>query len=179
MPNALLLLWGDRMAACRNTNYWAWNTIFLSSVFGAVTAFFVVYCFYVSMVHPIFGHNENCTLANGGYHCIFLRDKGWSDADYLQTLTGFYGSVITILVAILAIVAAIGAYTIRSSAKFQIEQEVPQGVSDFFDRERGVNLISARVSSELEKRLNAELRTLDLPSGGGTLGVYRKSEARS
>lgn len=113
-----------------------------------------------------FLNGRDCDVYGKVYACFISADQNWGDASYLQLLTGFYGTIITVLIAVLTIVAALGAYTLRVSSRNQIEQELPVHVSDFFEMDRGVKKIKALADDAVDRALNARLQNLERPQTG-------------
>ncbi|WGR57416.1 hypothetical protein [Paracoccus versutus] len=165
---------GSRMSETNNgrgnpiAKYGRAHLVFLVGVFGVFVPICVNLAFFWFMRKTVFYSAPNCSTVSDVFYCYLNQGGAWSDATYLQTITGFYTSVITILIAALAVVAAFGAYTLKASARAQIEQEIPPHISDYFDRDKGKELLAKQAATVVSDQ---SLR-LPFPSEGGLYDAF-------
>lgn len=136
--------------------------LFFCIAASLASSFLVFYIFYSYMVDSAFYDGESCLSLSNAQVCYFAKNSVWSDSSYLQTITGFYTSIITVLIGIIAIVATVGAYTIKASIRAQAEQEMPLYVASHFDHVSGQN----QVRSVVEDKMSAKINSLPIPENG-------------
>lgn len=142
--------------------------VFLVGIFGVVVPICVNLAFFWFMRQTAFYSAPNCSTISDVFYCYLNQGGTWSDATYLQTITGFYTSVITILIAALAVVATFGAYTLKVSARAQIEQEIPSHISDYFDRDKGKDLLAKQATTVVSD----QSQRLPFPAEGGLYDAF-------
>lgn len=64
-------------------------------------------------------------------YCI--TDSSWNSDTYLDTITGFYGTIITLLITILGLFAFFSYIQIKASALSKIEEDITIEVERYFD----------------------------------------------
>ena len=105
------------------------GNIGVSTFFGAIGAIiallvsvFAVYLF----IDLSFLSSASCGAADDYVYCFF--DEKWDSGTYLSTITGFYSTIITLLIALLGVVAGLAFIVIRSSALQQAEESIEKEV---------------------------------------------------
>ena len=146
----------------RFQRYAAWKIVFISSICGIVVSVGIIFVFFAYLRDTEFFNSTGCEVLSNFSVCYISKVGAWNDSSYLQTITGFYNSIITILIAAIAVVATLGAYTMRAGNKFQIEQDLPDGVSEFFEKERGKDL----VEKVAYKEISEQLKSVGIPEQG-------------
>lgn len=77
-----------------------------------------------------FLHQDACGSYKGSRFCFF--DDRWDTETYLATISTFYGTIITVLVGLLAFVAAFAFFAVRASALSHAEEKVSEEVHRYF-----------------------------------------------
>ncbi|MCL4069322.1 hypothetical protein M3484_22445 [Pseudomonas sp. GX19020] len=163
------------------TGFLLTKIVFFCVVVSLISSFAVAYGFYAFMSESVFYSNESCYEAKKFQFCYFGEAKVWSDSSYLQTITGFYSSVITVLIGIIAIVATVGAYTIKSSLKAQAEQELPTLIDGYFRQVDGHKKIIDAASAQVDivtQDVRALLNNLPIPERGEFISMVNAIERR-
>lgn len=145
-----------------------------SLIGGTFAAVLVNLLLYFLLRETQFFSGENCRSTERIFYCYTSPNSTWTDSTYLQTVSGFYTAIITLLIAVLAVVAALGAYTVRVGSKFQIEQELPTRVEDYFDRDTGKKVLQN--ASRLE--ISEQMRSPPFPSDGEFLSAFLSLERK-
>lgn len=162
----------------RNNRYLALRGLFLSVSGGFVAAIVTLIAAFFFMGKIGFISAIDCGDYLKVYLCFVDNGSAWGDSAYLQMITNFYTTIITVLIAALALVAALGAYTLRASSRFQIEQDLPGAVSDFFERERSRELLSKVVVPSVEEKLASSLSSISMPTEGELAGAFSALQNR-
>ena len=144
--------------------------IFISSL----VSFAIILVFYLFATDSIFYDGNSCFQRFSLQVCYYGREGVWTDSSYLQTITGFYDVVITVLVTIIAIVAGFGAYTIRSNIKSHAEQELPMVVTNYFSHIDG----NEKMKALIDERVSLQTSKMPIPEQGEFLGMVTGIERR-
>lgn len=137
-----------------------------ASLFGSVITLIISFVFLTKNGYLT---GNDCDVYGNVYAC-YITDRGaWNDTAYLQTITSFYGLIITLLVAASTIVAALGAYTLRLSNKNQIESEIPAFVTEHFEKERAKDMLQSIVKLVAIDEISRRLQDMDRPVSGALL----------
>lgn len=164
----------DQNGNRHNGAYKRRQAVLISLVTTIVTMGFVTMVYYFFIKSTVLFNHENCRSVEGIFYCYISQASAWDESTYLQTITGFYNTVITLLISTLAIVAAFGAYTIKASIRSQIEQEFPGHVADYFEREKGFE----QLNKASRAALNASIDSLPMPQEGGLRNYIASLESK-
>ncbi|GAA0616284.1 hypothetical protein [Paenochrobactrum glaciei] len=157
-----------------------WRNVGCSAIASAAISFLVVYIFYHFMVGTNFINSENC-FSNGGYQLCYYGENGvWSDAAYLQTISSFYTSLITVLIAIIALVGVVATLSLRASVRAHADQEIPTFVKAHFETIEAHNSLSDLIEGYIRNSLANNLRGVPivLPENGELAEAFKALERR-
>lgn len=134
--------------------------IAISVFFGAVGSFmamlltaFAVYIF----IDLSFLSNASCADDQGFIYCFF--DDQWDSETYLSALTGFYSTIITVLIGLMGVIAAFAFFAIRGSTLQQGEEVIEKEVDRYFKSEQSdVKLQKSIEAVGLNETENIKLR---------------------
>lgn len=136
------------------------TNIAVSIFFGAVGAFAVLVLAVFSgywVLDLSFLPAASCGKGDDYVYCFF--DDVWDSATYLSIVTSFYSTVITVLIALMALVAGLSYIAIRSSYFQRGEETIEKEVVRFFKTDEGKMKIREGLGTieEIDKE-NIELR---------------------
>lgn len=103
---------------------------FLAGAAGAFAAMLFVGLLIYWLTDFQFLHQDACGTYNGSTFCVL--DDRWDTETYLSTISSFYGTIITVLVGLLAFVAAFAFFAVRASALSHAEEKVSEEVHRYF-----------------------------------------------
>ncbi len=86
---------------------------------------------------------------------VCLLSDNWNDSTYLSAVTGFYSTVISLLIGILALTTWLSFAILRSSHKREIEQQVVEEVPHYLGGEAGSQILQAAISKSGDKAIEA------------------------
>lgn len=136
------------------------TNIAVSIFFGAVGAFAVLLLAVFSgywVLDLSFLSTASCGRDDDYVYCFF--DDVWDSATYLSVVTSFYSTVITVLIALMALVAGLAYIAIRNSYFQRGEETIEKEVVRFFKTDDGEMKIrkGLKTIKEIEKE-NIDLR---------------------
>ena len=159
-----------------------------SIFFGALGAFmallFSAFAGYL-FIDLSFLSSASCGAGDDHVYCFF--DEKWDSGTYLSTITGFYSTIITLLFALLGVVAGLAFIVIRGSALQQAEESIEREVDRYFETNKAEEKIRKGLetvgSVELEK-IGQRLEEIEvaleeaglLPDGSLEDGNAKKTE---
>ena len=116
------------------------------------------------MVDVKFLGDASCSQAGGSYYLpkftyCFYSDK-WNDETYLAAISSMYTTLITVLIALQALISWVSFMVIRNSNKQVIEREVEKEIPYFFRTKDADKLLQdalKSISVDAAKRAAIEL----------------------
>lgn len=87
---------------------------FIVGMAGGLAATLAALLFIYFFIDISFVKNASCGSNRAFQYCFF--DKAWDSGEYLSAITTFYGTIITILIGFLAILATLAFLVVRISA---------------------------------------------------------------
>ncbi|MFC4346982.1 hypothetical protein ACFO5Q_03910 [Kordiimonas lipolytica] len=91
-----------------------------------------------------------CDKKYPGRVCFY--DDAWDSETYLSVITGFYGTIITILVGLLGVVAAFAFFVIRGDAIRQSEEAIEDEIKRYFSTVAAEKMVSTSLTKVAESR---------------------------
>jgi len=157
-------------------------TCVLAGTSGSIIVLLVIGVIGMVWWDPIFvnlmqSSEHMCEAHMEGYYCFFSQN--WDDGTYLSSITGFYTNLITVLLALMAIMSALSFVVIRSSAKGHIEDYVDNVIEQphmkhMFD-EQISNAVTKNIDyGELSSRVDEIERILEDEIGSKVSGTLTK-----
>lgn len=127
----------------------------LAGIVGALVAALAIGLIVYWWTDFRFLRQDACGVYNGAAFCVL--DDRWDTETYLSTISAFYGTIITVLIGLLAFVAAFAFFAVRASALSHAEDKVAEEVHRYFsDSKSGDERITA-ILAELSKVRNQSL----------------------
>lgn len=135
----------------------------VSGAIGATLALFLIILIGYIFIDFSFLKDSSCTETAEFTYCFF--DKAWDSGTYLSAVTSFYNTIITVLMGLLAVVAAFAFLTIRASAFQRGEETIEKEVERYFGTDRAEDkvrktlepAVSTAVVTELDTSVNVAL----------------------
>lgn len=136
-------------------------SIFLGGIGTFVALLIAALAAYI-FIDISFLSNTGCNKGKDYVYCFF--EKEWDSGTYLSTITSFYSTVITILIALLGVVAGFAIFVIRGSTLERGDEVIEKEVDRYFETDKA----KAKISDSAEKFRDAELEEIK-----GTLDEIR------
>lgn len=118
---------------------------FLAGVAGGVAATLAIVLSIYSFIDIDFVTNASCGAKDNFQYCFF--DEAWDSGEYLSAITTFYGTIITILIGFLAILAALAFLVVRTSAGHHAQEAMEGEVERYFASNAAVVSIEGKLSA--------------------------------
>lgn len=118
-----------------------WGYLFCA-VLTAILVLGLLAVVLISLVDINFLSETSCKKHEASYFldeftfCFYGKD--WDESTYLSAVSGFYSTLIAVLVAVQAIVSGLAFMVVRSSSKRAIEDEVESQLPIYFGRVKAV-----------------------------------------
>lgn len=96
----------------------------------------------------------------GGY-AVYFFDKEWDSETYLSIITNFYAFIITIIVALLGVVAAFAFFAIRGASLDKTEEVAEKEVRRFFEKATTEGRIKDFLKEMVEDEVDEKTEKLD------------------
>lgn len=106
---------------------------------------------------------SSCSKDDGLVYCFF--DENWDSGTYLSVVTGFYSTIITILIALLGVVAALAYIVIRGSAFQRAEEAIEKEVDRYFERsstEEKIHLALGKIEDARINRIEQSIEEIEI-----------------
>jgi len=113
---------------------------------GAFVALLIAACFAYISFDFLFLTGAFCQT-KGSLSVCFFDDKAWDAENYLSVITGFYSTIITVLIALLGGVAAFAFFAVRGSALQRAEEDIEKEIGQYFESEGDVPSIVEKCSA--------------------------------
>lgn len=139
----------------QKTAYW---TCFCAGIAGGILATLTVVLLLYSFVDIDFIKNSSC-FSNGPLHYCFFDEK-WDSGEYLSAITTFYGTIITILIGFLAILATLAFLVVKTSAGHHAKEAMEGEVERYFTSNASIILIDEKLGNLTDKFVEAKTREL-------------------
>ncbi|WP_392338758.1 hypothetical protein [Loktanella salsilacus] len=130
-----------------------WRPIFLGYLLCAVvTAIVLLFCLALVVTHVVdisFMSDAACQRAAGTKfyssftYCFYGSE--WNESTYLSAVSGFYSTIIAVLVAVQALVSGIAFVFVRSTNRRAIEDEVEVQLPAYFQTIKAADMVEAVV----------------------------------
>ena len=108
---------------------------------GAVLALLVAFIILYLLVDVSFVIKALDSNSPGGGKVYFF-DESWNDETYLSVITGFYTALITILIALMGVVAAFAIFMIKGASLEKIEETTEKEVKVYFEKASTLDVIN-------------------------------------
>lgn len=131
----------------------------VSAFFGAVGALVaLLLAFLAGYIYIDFSFlpAASCGGSENYVYCFF--SENWDSETYLSVVSGFYSTIITILIFLLGAVAALAFIVIRGSALQQAEEAIEKEVDRFFETSKA----EEKIHEGLEKVGRIELGKIEV-----------------
>lgn len=122
--------------------------------------FWILWVF-VFDVNNLLLDDGSCVEKNGGISCFIKTDKTWDANEYLGIVSGFYSTIITLLIAILAIFSFVGLFVIRNSYRSMIEDAVERELPNYFEKKTNEEKLKDAVYDVVERRIGKRIEALE------------------
>lgn len=155
-----------------------WKCLAISASAGLISSLFVIFVFYLFISDTNFMKGESCVAGAYYQFCYYGEGGVWDDASYLQTITSFYTAIITVLIAVIAMVGLVATLSIRAGVKAHAEQEMPSIVKAHFDRQDTSDDMRAIVYSVIKASLENGSLSMSVPKDGELGEAIRAIEIR-
>lgn len=156
-----------------------WRPIFLGYLLCAVvTAIALLICLALAITHVVdvsFLSDAACREVSGPYilssftYCFY--GSGWDESTYLSAVSGFYSTIIAVLVAVQALVSGLAFVFVRSTNRRAIEDEVEVQLPSFFQTIKAAEMVETVVekvsSNAIDRAVNQ--KTVELRDKLSTL----------
>lgn len=126
----------------------------LSGAVGAIVIIFLAIFIGYKTLDISFLKTASCSEGNGIIYCFF--DKKWDSETYLSVITSFYSTIITILIALLGVVAGLAYIVIRGSTLQRAEEAIEKEVDRYFETSKA----EEKIHKGIEKVGNIELEKI-------------------
>lgn len=134
-------------------------TCLIAGVFGGVFASLSIVLFIYNFIDIDFVQNAKCGQ-NGSFHYCFF-DEAWDSGEYLSAITTFYGTIITILIGLLAVLATLAFLVVRTSAGHHAQEAMENEVERYFGSNAAVESIQRKVGQITKERVSQETKALE------------------
>lgn len=132
-----------------------WIILFSTAVVTAVIIIALIGLFVYHMVDFKFLANTSCHQVNDWkflpeFTYCFYSDK-WNEETYLSSISSFYSTLITVLIAFQALISWVSFVVIRNSNKHEIESEVEKELPHYFKTKESDRVLREALESISEK----------------------------
>jgi large-conductance mechanosensitive channel len=134
-----------------------WVCFFAGVVGGIVATLAIVLILYL-FVDIDFVKNATCGVDGKFHYCFF--DKAWDSGEYLSAITTFYGTIITILIGFLAILATLAFLVVRISAGHHAQESMEGEVERYFASNAAVISIEGKLGALADTMIEQRTREL-------------------
>ncbi|KAA3507694.1 hypothetical protein [Agrobacterium rosae] len=128
-------------AKSQKASFW---TCFFAGVAGGIAATLIIILALYLFVDVDFVKNASCGSKGTFHYCFF--DEKWDSGEYLSAITTFYGTIITILIGFLAILATLAFLVVRISAGHHAQEAMEGEVERYFASNATVISIEGKLS---------------------------------
>ncbi|WP_353297602.1 hypothetical protein [Sulfitobacter pacificus] len=149
-----------------------WRPIFFGYLLCAVvTAVVLLVCLALAITHVVdvsFLSDAACREVSGPYifssftYCFYGSE--WDESTYLSAVSGFYSTIIAVLVAVQALVSGLAFVFVRSTNRRAIEDEVEEQLPSYFETIKAAEMVEkvvGKVSSSAVDRA-VDQKTVEL-----------------
>lgn len=165
-PRAYLTFWG--LLACALT-----TTVVIIGVGGYTIMHMVDVKFLTDVACQDFGPSKYVPKFT---YCFY--DEEWDSETYLAAITSFYTTLITVLIALQALISWVSFIVIRNSNKQEIESEVEKELPNFFRSKNSDTVIKEALQDnmkrEISKAINKQRDSEDEAFDGLQESVYNQ-----
>ena len=127
-------------ARSQKVNFWI---CFFAGVSGGIAATLAIVLALYHFIDIDFVKNASCGSQGTLHYCFF--DKDWDSGEYLSAITTFYGTIITILIGLLAILATLAFLVVRTSAGHHAQEAMEGEVERYFASNAAVTSIEGKL----------------------------------
>jgi len=142
-------------AKSQKATFWACFAVGLAG--GTVATLLIVLALYL-FVDVEFVKNAKCGGTGTFQYCFF--DKNWDSGEYLSAVTTFYGTIITILIGFLAILATLAFLVVRISAGHHAQEAMEGEVERYFASNSAAISIEGKLKALTDIIVEARTREL-------------------
>ncbi len=142
-------------AKAQKTTFWV---CFIAGVAGGIFATLSIILSIYVFVDVDFVNNASCG-SRGNFHYCFV-DEAWDSGAYLSAITTFYGTIITILIGVLAILATLAFLVVRTSAGHHAQEAMEGEVERYFASNAAVVSIEGKLSALADSLVEQRTREL-------------------
>jgi hypothetical protein len=142
-------------AKSQKVTFW---TCFFAGVVGGIAATLAIVLALYLFVDIDFVKNASCGSKGTFHYCFF--DKDWDSGEYLSAITTFYGTIITILIGFLAILATLAFLVVRVSAGHHAQEAMEGEVERYFASNAAVISIEGKLGALAETFVEQRTREL-------------------
>lgn len=142
-------------ARSQKVTFW---TCFFAGVAGGTAATLLIVLALYLFVDVDFVKNASCGNKGAFYYCFF--DQNWDSGEYLSAITTFYGTIITILVGFLAILATLAFLVVRTSAGHHAQEAMEGEVERYFASNAAVISIEGKLQTLADTLVEQRTREL-------------------
>lgn len=103
-------------------------------------------------------HIDSLNLGGKFTYCFYGED--WDEETYLSAISGFYTALITVLIAVQALVSVLAFVVVKASNKSAIEDQIESELPKYFDSVRAVDRVKSFVESASKDAIAAEAEQL-------------------
>lgn len=140
-PRAYLTFWG--LLACALT-----TTVVIIGVGGYTIMHMVDVKFLTDVACQDFGPSKFVPKFT---YCFY--DEEWDSETYLAAITSFYTTLITVLIALQALISWVSFIVIRNSNKQEIESEVEKELPNFFRNKNSDTVIKEALQDNMKREV--------------------------
>ena len=127
----------------------------LAALIGATTAFVAFALYFQHSAKFAFIDKDVCGIYGSSAYCIL--DADWNSSTYLSTISAFYGTIITTLVGLLALVGAFAFFAVRTSALRHAEETMHIEVLKYFTESKSGETRLNELLDEISKVKNRSI----------------------
>jgi hypothetical protein len=142
-------------AKSQKINFWI---CFFAGVVGGIVATLGIVLMLYLFVDIDFVKNANCGAQGSFHYCFF--DERWDSGEYISAITTFYGTIITILVGFLAILATLAFLVVRISAGHHAQEAMEGEVARYFASNAAVTSIEQKLGELADDIVEQRTREL-------------------